>query len=180
MITWNYDNIENNSPSIAGYEAGTEFVWPMTLVNDSDGLTNAYVAVADPQFLGTVFARRSGSTAWVELAGFGDSDCWLGFVPNGDTDIEFMLQTAQTDYIGPLTIQVYVLHDDGSIPPMPFMLTAWTLDCAFWAGCWDCDGWADDYFLSDTPCTTISGLGFGPDTGVTGQFADDPTVEQWT
>ena len=93
-----------------------------------------YVAVADPQFLGTVFARRSGSTAWVELAGFGDSDCWLGFVPNGDTDIEFMLQTAQTDYIGPLTIQVYVLHDDGFIPPMPFMLTAWTLDCAFWAG----------------------------------------------
>lgn len=180
MISWTYSNLPNSSPSISGYEAGTEFVWPMTLTNDSDGLMNAYLAVADQQFEGVISARRSGSTAWVDLAGLGDSDCWLGYVPTGGTDIEFRLLTEQSDYIGPLTIQVYLLYGDGSVPPMPLMLSAWRSECYFWADCWDCVFWADDYFLSDTPCITVSDLGFGPDTGVEGQFTDDTGVSQWS
>lgn len=120
---WKYSGVMNNSPSLAGYEAGETVEIRLVFVNDgTETLEKAYCYV-DDQYFGMLEVKLADELAseYREVAGLLNGIGFLGSIPVGETEIDFRFSNTNDSATRFFRIPIYLAYNDGATDGISFL-----------------------------------------------------------
>lgn len=156
MPTWKYNNRENPSPSLPLFVFGDPWDWSMAFVNDTGAALESVYLCTDVGWQGYVKAKLHSEADYRLVMGPRDSACYLGTLPVGSTEIDFILDS-QDESLANFVIPIYMVSGIGAEGPNQ----AWSdTEGDLWAPCYERQHlWRETYAIVWLTCTMAGGTG---------------------
>lgn len=179
---WKYSGVVNNSPSLAGYEAGESVEIRLTLVNDGTAALSKAYCYVESQYLGMLEVKLASEsvTEYREVSTLFIGTGSIGTIPVGETIIDFRFSNQTESSVHFFRIPIYLAHNDGATSDISFLWdykdlldydypgdeshawlhpdgSNWTDDWRLWCPCYsNHHNWREHYGLTYLDCACYS------------------------